>query len=72
MNRILGQALSVGMKIYQMTLGTVLGGRCRFYPSCSEYSRQALAKHGAARGLARTLWRLLRCNPWNPGGYDPA
>ena len=72
MNKLLGYALAVMVKIYQYSLGTVLGGRCRFYPSCSEYARQSLIKHGAIRGTARSAWRILRCNPWNPGGRDPA
>jgi uncharacterized protein len=69
---IIGKILSVVVKLYQMTLGTVLGGHCRYYPSCSEYSRQTLAKDGALKGLAKTAWRLLRCNPWSRGGIDPA
>lgn len=44
---------------------------CRFTPSCSEYAAQALATHGALRGSALALWRVLRCNPLNPGGHDP-
>ncbi|MDH7482171.1 MAG: membrane protein insertion efficiency factor YidD [Armatimonadota bacterium] len=44
---------------------------CRFEPSCSEYAAQAILKHGPLRGTVLAIWRLLRCNPWNPGGYDP-
>jgi putative membrane protein insertion efficiency factor len=44
--------------------------RCRFYPSCSSYALEALARHGAIRGLALATWRVLRCHPWNPGGVD--
>ncbi|MCL6520657.1 MAG: membrane protein insertion efficiency factor YidD [Armatimonadetes bacterium] len=44
---------------------------CRFEPSCSEYAAQAILKHGPLRGMVLAIWRLLRCNPWNPGGYDP-
>lgn len=43
---------------------------CRFYPSCSEYTCQAIEKYGLARGLGRGVWRIIRCNPWNPGGVD--
>ena len=71
MNRILGQILSGVVKLYQLTLGTVFGGQCRYLPSCSEYSRQSLQKHGALKGLARSAWRVLRCNPLSRGGYDP-
>jgi hypothetical protein len=44
---------------------------CRFYPTCSEYSIQALEKYGAIKGSAKSIWRILRCNPFNKGGYDP-
>lgn len=46
-------------------------GYCRFSPSCSEYSYQVVAKYGLARGSLKAIWRVLRCNPWNAGGYDP-
>jgi putative membrane protein insertion efficiency factor len=69
---IIGKILSGVVKLYQLTLGTVLGGQCRYYPSCSEYARQTLVKDGALKGLAKTAWRLLRCNPWSRGGVDPA
>lgn len=55
---------------YQLTVSPLLGPVCRFYPSCSHYSIGALRTHGALRGTALTLWRLARCNPWNPGGVD--
>jgi putative membrane protein insertion efficiency factor len=44
---------------------------CRFYPSCSHYGYQAIYKYGVLKGVPMTVWRLLRCNPFNPGGYDP-
>ena len=44
---------------------------CRFYPSCSHYGYQAIYKHGAFKGSAMAVWRIIRCNPFNPGGYDP-
>lgn len=46
-------------------------GYCRFYPSCSEYSRQAFLNHGFLKGLMKSAWRILRCNPFSPGGFDP-
>jgi len=46
-------------------------GFCRFSPTCSEYGAQAIEKHGVIKGGALTCWRILRCNPWNKGGYDP-
>jgi putative membrane protein insertion efficiency factor len=44
---------------------------CRFYPSCSHYGYQAIYKYGAIKGTAMAIWRVLRCNPYNPGGFDP-
>ncbi|MCL6630048.1 MAG: membrane protein insertion efficiency factor YidD [Armatimonadetes bacterium] len=44
---------------------------CRFEPSCSEYAVQAIQKHGALKGIGMTVRRILRCNPWSPGGFDP-
>ncbi len=59
------------LRLYQLTLSPLLGPRCRFYPSCSHYMREAVAVHGAARGVWLGLRRLARCQPLNPGGYDP-
>jgi hypothetical protein len=56
---------------YQWTLRPILGCNCRFHPSCSEFALDALKSHGAIRGGLMSAGRLLRCNPWNPGGYDP-
>ncbi len=44
---------------------------CKYHPTCSEYSKQAIKKHGTAKGLVLAVWRLLRCNPFSKGGYDP-
>lgn len=46
-------------------------GYCRFAPSCSEYTYQAIEKYGVLLGSFKGLWRVIRCNPWNKGGYDP-
>jgi putative membrane protein insertion efficiency factor len=64
-------ALQWLIRAYQLTLSPLLGPRCRFYPSCSQYALEAVRAHGALRGCALALRRLLRCHPWNPGGYDP-
>jgi putative membrane protein insertion efficiency factor len=57
--------------VYQYVVRPLLGAHCRFHPSCSEYAREAIARHGAARGLVLAVRRIGRCHPWNPGGYDP-
>jgi putative membrane protein insertion efficiency factor len=60
------------IRLYQMTLSKALpANTCRFYPSCSHYGYQAIYKHGALKGAFLASWRVLRCNPFNPGGYDP-
>jgi len=59
------------VKVYQYTISPLLGPRCRYYPSCSNYAVEALREHGAVRGLGLATWRLLRCNPFSNGGYDP-
>ncbi|HUD01799.1 MAG TPA: membrane protein insertion efficiency factor YidD [Rhabdochlamydiaceae bacterium] len=56
--------------VYQWTIGPLIGNRCRFYPSCSNYSKEALEKHGVFKGLWLTLRRIFRCHPWHPGGID--
>ena len=57
--------------VYQRTLSPLIGPVCRFEPSCSRYMAGALKKYGLFRGLWKGTGRLLRCHPWNPGGYDP-
>lgn len=59
------------IRVYQRTVSPLLGSRCRYYPSCSEYAAQAIARFGILRGLVLAGWRLLRCNPWSAGGLDP-
>lgn len=59
------------VRIYQWTLSPLLGRHCRFEPTCSVYFIESVRKHGAIRGAIRGIWRIVRCNPWHPGGYDP-
>ena len=59
------------IKIYKRVLSPLLPPACRFIPSCSEYSMQALEKYGFSRGIYLSIRRILRCHPFNPGGYDP-
>jgi putative membrane protein insertion efficiency factor len=56
---------------YQKFISPILPPSCRFEPSCSQYGYEAINKHGIIKGGALTIWRLLRCNPWGKGGYDP-
>jgi uncharacterized protein len=58
------------VRIYRLTLGQVIGGGCRFYPSCSAYAEQAIGGLGVLRGLSLTVWRVLRCSPLSKGGVD--
>ncbi|MDQ0284918.1 putative membrane protein insertion efficiency factor [Desulfofundulus luciae] len=60
-----------GLRFYQRFISPLKPPSCRFYPVCSEYAVQAVAKYGVARGLLLALWRLLRCHPLCRGGYDP-
>lgn len=59
------------IRAYQLAVSPWLGNRCRFHPSCSEYSMEALRRHGVMRGLWLGIRRIGRCHPWHPGGYDP-
>jgi putative membrane protein insertion efficiency factor len=64
--------LLIGLvRIYQLSLSPIIGRHCRFEPSCSVYFIESVRKYGAVRGGAYGIWRIMRCNPWNPGGYDP-
>jgi len=64
---------SMGLiRLYQATIARALpADSCRFYPTCSHYTYQAIAKYGLLRGGVMGAWRLLRCQPFNPGGFDP-
>ena len=60
------------VRLYQSAISPLLGGgKCRFYPTCSEYAAEAVNKHGLFFGVRLSLRRLLRCGPWSAGGYDP-
>jgi hypothetical protein len=66
-----GTLLRGTIRAYQLGLAPVLGNNCRFEPSCSHYAHEAIARHGPWRGSVLAVWRILRCNPWGAGGYDP-
>ncbi len=67
MNRVLIRII----QIYQLTIGRMLPRVCRFEPTCSSYAIDALREHGLLRGISLSLWRILRCNPYCEGGWDP-
>jgi putative membrane protein insertion efficiency factor len=69
--RLPARALILLVRGYRFFLSPWLGSACRFEPTCSAYSLQALDQHGAAAGTYLTLHRLVRCGPWCPGGHDP-
>jgi putative membrane protein insertion efficiency factor len=79
LSKIIANFLILLIKIYQKTLSLDHGplnylhphGFCRFYPTCSEYGIQVIKKYGPIKGGLKTIWRVLRCNPFNKGGYDP-
>lgn len=59
------------IRFYQIAISPLKGKSCRFYPSCSEYTREAIFRFGAIHGLWLGVKRILRCHPFHPGGYDP-
>lgn len=59
------------VRAYRLIVSPLLGPACRFEPSCSRYAETALRRHGLLRGGRLAIGRILRCHPWNPGGYDP-
>ena len=63
--------LTAPIVAYRRYLSPALPARCRFYPSCSAYAQEALTRHGALRGSGLAIWRVLRCHPFHPGGFDP-
>jgi putative membrane protein insertion efficiency factor len=75
MFRILSRAVQAVIlaliKTYRFALAPLMPLSCRFEPSCSAYALEAVRKHGPWRGSALAAWRILRCNPFNAGGYDP-
>ncbi|MGZ3458763.1 MAG: membrane protein insertion efficiency factor YidD [Archangium sp.] len=67
----LAYLLALPIRLYKRWLSPLLPPACRFHPTCSVYALEALRKHGALRGVRLILWRLLRCQPFHPGGFDP-
>jgi len=65
------QILLLIIRGYQLVLSPMLGSHCRFYPSCSCYSHDAIEAHGAIKGMYFSIRRISRCHPWSEGGFDP-
>jgi putative membrane protein insertion efficiency factor len=59
------------INLYRVFVSPLTGGQCRFYPSCSHYAEDAIKKYGALKGSLLSIKRILRCHPFNPGGFDP-
>ena len=64
-------AVIAPIRLYQRFISPGLPRRCKYEPTCSAYAAQAVREYGILRGLVLASWRLLRCNPWSHGGYDP-
>jgi hypothetical protein len=71
MSRALRAAILAPLRLYRRVISPALPPRCRYHPSCSAYAVQAIERFGILRGCILAGWRLLRCNPWSHGGYDP-
>ena len=64
LSHLIAMILVLPIRFYQICISPLLGPSCRFTPTCSEYAKQAILKHGPIKGLGLAIWRILRCNPW--------
>ncbi len=71
LERPLRQAVIGTLHLYKRFVSPFLPAACRFHPTCSEYMAQAVERYGVVRGVAKGIWRVMRCNPFNAGGFDP-
>ncbi|MBN2411574.1 membrane protein insertion efficiency factor YidD [candidate division KSB1 bacterium] len=71
LNTILVKGVVFFIRLYQLFISPLFPDSCRYYPSCSSYSIQALKKYGFIKGLFKSIYRILRCNPFSQGGHDP-
>ena len=67
----LRRAVTAPIRLYHRLVSPAIAPRCKYEPSCSRYAVQAIERYGILRGSVLAAWRLLRCNPWSHGGYDP-
>lgn len=70
-NQFFKTSLITLIRFYRYAISGLLGNCCRFEPSCSTYTMEAIKMHGCGKGCLLGLWRILRCHPWHPGGIDP-
>jgi hypothetical protein len=71
LSHFLAWLLVLPIKFYQTCISPYTPPSCRFTPTCSQYAKEAIIKHGPIKGLGLAIWRILRCNPWGGSGYDP-
>jgi len=71
MGKLAGKGLIALINLYRNHLSALKRPSCRFHPTCSAYAAEAIARHGAAKGSLLAVWRVLRCNPFGKGGFDP-
>ena len=69
--KLLRRAAAAPIEVYRRVVSPLLPARCKYEPTCSAYAAQAIRQFGILRGLVLAAWRLLRCNPWSHGGFDP-
>ena len=69
--RVATRVVLAPIRVYQRGISPALPRRCRYHPTCSDYAVQAISRYGILRGAVLAGWRLLRCNPFSHGGYDP-
>ena len=69
--QFIGWLLILPIRFYQKYISPLTPATCRFTPTCSQYAKEAIIKHGPIKGLGLAVWRILRCNPWGGSGYDP-
>lgn len=71
MEKVVRKLFTLPVRAYQLLVSPLMGRRCRFYPSCSQYTIEAIETKGVIRGVYMGARRVIRCHPFNPGGYDP-
>jgi len=69
--KVVAKTLIIFIRFYQIVISPLFPDSCRFYPTCSSYAIQAIKKYGVLKGILKSIYRILRCNPFSSGGYDP-